>query len=635
MCGIAGAVGDIPFYVAGALAALRHRGPDGEGAVAEDAAEGLRLVHTRLAIQDLSSNAAQPMTSADGRFVLVFNGEIYNFHELRRDLKADGTRFRSRSDTEVLLEGWARHGPDFVHRCRGMFAFAVWDTRERTLWLVRDRLGVKPLYYTTRSGGLAFASEVRALVAGGGVPPQLAQDAIESFLAFGAVYDPLTTVEGVVSLPPGCLVRWKDGHVQQRTYWSLPEAGEAAKVDRKDAVAEVRALLDDAVALRLVSDVPVAVLLSSGIDSSAVAALAARARRVPLHSFTVRLEAEDGALDEADPARDFAHSLGLVHHEATLRAGDVVARLDDAWAAMDQPTIDGVNTYFVTEAVHREGIKVALSGLGGDEVFLGYPSVHSLGRALRMARAFGPLLKGLRPAADRLGPRLFGATPLAAAKLWELPFLEPSAGSVVELRRALFPRVGRRALLPGAAARRGAPHDPSAEPYLAWSRHEILGYMSNLLLRDTDASSMRHPVEVRVPLIDHVLVERVLRLPPSIRYVPGRQKGLLTDAVAAELPADLATRPKRGFVLPTARWLTTSLRERAEATLRDRARWESLGFDPDAVQAVWRRFLARPSQAVATRPWGLLALASYADSLAHAATATAHVPPTPTTRLVR
>jgi asparagine synthase (glutamine-hydrolysing) len=625
MCGIAGAIGETPFDAARALAALRHRGPDGEGAFeATDDPAGIRLVQTRLAIQDLSPNAAQPMKSADGRFVVAFNGEIYNFHALRSDLKALGTRFRSRSDTEVLLEGWARHGPDFIHRCRGMFAFAVWDSRDRELWLVRDRLGVKPLYYTTGPRGLAFASEVRALVAAGAVPPRISPDGIECFLACGAVHDPLTAVRDVASLPSGSFLRWRQGQITQDTYWQLPEHHVDAPVKRARAVAEVRALLEESVALRLVSDVPVAVLLSSGIDSSAVAALAARARREPLSSFTVRLEAEDGGLDEADPARDFARSLGLVHHEAMLRASDMVRRLDDAWAGMDQPTIDGINTFFVTEAIHREGIKVALSGLGGDEVFLGYPSVHALSRTLRLARALRPLAHVARPAAAHLGPRLFGRTPLSVAKLWELPYLAPTPESVVQLRRALFPRVGRRALLPAVAQAANAPRGTTTEAYLGWSRHEILGYMSNLLLRDTDAFAMRHPVEVRVPLVDHVLVERVLQLPPEIRFVPGRQKSLLTDALGSDLPSDLARRPKRGFVLPTARWLTTTLRERAENVMRDRHRWTDLGFDPSVVLAVWRGFCARPTQTVATRPWALLSLAFYADQLSRLASPTAH-----------
>lgn len=621
MCGIAGAVGGATLDLARARAALRHRGPDGEGTY-EDPHQpaGARLVHTRLAIQDLSPSAAQPMTSADGRYVLAFNGEIYNFHELRADLESHGVRFRSRSDTEVLLEGWARHGADFLDRCRGMFAFALWDRHARSLWLVRDRLGVKPLYYTIRDGGLAFASEVRTLVAAGTVPPRLAPAAVESFLAHGAVHDPLTAVEGVRSLPPGHILRYRDGEVSTRAFWRLPEVGETGAGDRGRAVGEVRELLDTSVALRLVSDVPVAVLLSSGIDSSAVAALAAKARQAPLDAFTVRLEAEDHSLDEADPAAEFARAVGLRHHEVALRASEVVGRLDEAWGAMDQPTIDGINTFFVTRAVHDHGVRVALSGLGGDEVFLGYPSVHSLRRSMGLARVLGPLLRSARPVAERFGPRLFRSTPLAAAKLWELPYLSPSAPSVVDLRRSLFPHVGRRALLPRTSATAGATHSADGrEPYLGWSRHEILGYMSNLLLRDTDSFAMHHPVEVRVPLLDHRLVERVLTLPPSVRYVAGRQKALLSDAVAAELPPDLSRRPKRGFVLPTARWMTTTLRERAEATFSDRGRWESLGFDPGTVRGIWRRFLARPTQATASRPWGLLALASYSDRLHHIA----------------
>ncbi|MFW6023538.1 MAG: asparagine synthase (glutamine-hydrolyzing), partial [Myxococcota bacterium] len=450
MCGVTGAVEADAFDLERAVASLRHRGPDGEGAWrgAAGADAGVRLGHVRLAIQDLSNEAAQPMVSANGRHVITFNGEIYNFHELRRDLQARGTRFRSRSDTEVLLEGWARQGPEFLEACRGMFAFGLWDRHEQTLWLVRDRLGVKPLYYAATGTGIAFASEVRTLVASGAVPPDLDRVALESFLAHGAVYDPCTAIEGVRSLPPGHVLRWKRGHAELRQYWQLPMDADPGPLSRTEAVEEVHALLREAVGLRLVSDVPVAVLLSSGIDSSAVAALAAAARTEPLDAFTVRLEAADRALDESDQAGTFARSLGLRHRQVALRANDMVRRIDQAWNAMDQPTIDGVNTFFVTDAVRGAGTKVALSGLGGDEVFLGYPSVHALARSLRFASLLRPLLSLAQPAAERWGPRLFGATPLSAAKLWELPYLAPDARSVVQLRRALFPRVGRQALLP-------------------------------------------------------------------------------------------------------------------------------------------------------------------------------------------
>jgi len=389
----------------------------------------------------------------------------------------------------------------------------------------------------------------------------------------------------------------------------LPAEARAERPDLHDVVWRTRALLEESVRLRLVSDVPVAVLLSGGIDSAAIATLAAQALGpTRLSTFSVTLDRESADLDEGDRARALATRIGADHHEVPLRSDEMVERMDDALAAMDQPSIDGVNTFFVTQAIHRAGVVVAMSGLGGDEVFLGYPSAHTLRRDLALARGARVPLALARPALRAAGRALASRTPLALAKLWGLPDAAPNVESLVDLRRTLFPAPLRAALAP-ALPDVLPPACGSGDAQLRWSRAELAGYLRNMLLRDTDVFAMHHPVEVRVPLIDHVLVEYVLGLPGDLRATPGRQKPLLVDAMGLDLPADLDRRPKTGFVLPFARWLAGPLRDRVTATLHDRPRLESLGLDPPAVARVWASFLAHPTTATCTRPWALFALA--------------------------
>jgi asparagine synthase (glutamine-hydrolysing) len=621
MCGIGGIVGSPHGDLDALQGALDHRGPDGRGRWEAREPVPVRLVHTRLAILDPTDAGAQPMTSRSGRHVIVHNGEVYNFGALGRELADEGVEIRTRSDTEVLVEGWERHGPTFVDRCRGMFAFALWDRHEARLWLMRDRLGVKPLYYATLPGGaIAFASEVQALARCGAVLPRLDAEGLASFLALGAVREPATILQGVRSLPPGHRLEWHGGAHEVRRWWNAPSRTRAVPVTRREAVTAVRQSLEDAVSLRLVSDVPVSVLLSSGIDSSAIAALAARSAAGPLDAYTVRLDARDAPLDEAREAAAFAVRLGLRHREVDLRSGDLVEDVDRALAAMDQPTMDGINTWFVTRAISEHGVKVALSGLGGDEVFLGYPSARSLTRDLWSARLTAPLLRAA-PAFHGAAQRLLARTPLRAWKLYDLPSMRPAVEELVAFRRALFPAVAVHMLAPRAAPPSNH-RDPAhgADPWLRWAHAELGGYMANVLLRDTDVFSMAHPVEVRVPLLDHVLVERVMTLRPEWRRPGGRQKPLLVDALGEDLPMHARRGPKRGFVLPTARWLAGPLRERASSLFLDRDPWEGAGMDPSVVRVVWERFLRSPSQPVASRPWALLALGTYLSRVVGSAT---------------
>lgn len=619
MCGIAGAIGESAFDPSWARHVLAHRGPDGYGVLVQGKGlDRVRFAHTRLAIQDLSNAGLQPMRSHCGRFVLAFNGEVYNFRELAESF-GDGARWRTRTDSEVLLEGFARDGIDFVRRCRGMFAFALWDEREHELWLVRDRFGEKPLYFAMQQDrGIVFASETRALVATGAASGRIDPEAVDSFLRFGAVAEPRTIFEDVEALPPGSFLRFRRGQVTRGTYWSFP-GRQRSVAETKDAVEHVGAMLAESLRLRLISDVPVGILLSSGIDSTALALLAARERGGDVDAFTVASSSADDPSDEAMDAAAFARELGIRHHRVRLDPSTILDGLPRAWAAMDQPTIDGLNTFFVADAVHRAGIKVALSGLGSDELFLGYPSARTLHPTLRAMRLVAPVLARARSLPMPSPSRTF-ALPLTWGKILDAPHVRATPEDVVAFRRTLFGRAQRRALLgrvPMPGEVESAP--ANGDSLLRWSVAELSGYTRNTLLRDADAFGMRHPVEIRMPYLDHVLAETVLTLPDDVRFAPGRPKALLVDAVGDPRLRSIARRPKRGFVLPIVRWLTGALRASTETCVHDRMAWVSLGLEPSAVSDVWTRFLSRPSPSNASRMWALVALHAFGENARRAA----------------
>ncbi len=373
--------------------AMALRGPDGAGAwISEDGR--VALASRRLAILDLSEAGAQPMASADGRYRIVINGEIYNFAELRRELESEGARFRSRSDTEVVLALYARDGAAMLPRLRGMFGLAIWDGREKTLLLARDPLGIKPLYISTERGCLRFASQVKALERGGAIPMEIDPAGVAGFLLWGAVHEPLTIRRAVRALPAGHFLVAREGRVDE----PFPIA------DPETTGMEPAAAVEDSVRAHLVSDVPVAVFLSAGLDSGLIAALARRHLPEPPTTFTLRFDALEGTpQDEAPLAAEVARRLGTRHVERRVGRADCADLWTGAIAAMDQPSIDGFNTYLVSRAAHEAGLKVVLSGLGGDEIFGSYPSFADVPRLERAACRIGrlPGMGALWPTAAR------------------------------------------------------------------------------------------------------------------------------------------------------------------------------------------------------------------------------------------
>jgi asparagine synthase (glutamine-hydrolysing) len=608
MCGIGGAIGraGTPARVRAMLTCLDHRGPDDGGVEEIVGCSGVprgALGHRRLAIIDLSPSGHQPMHSGDGRYSIVFNGEIYNYRSLRDSLAGEGVQFRSTSDTEVILEGWARHGEAFLRRLRGMFAFVLWDRREERAVLARDPFGIKPLYLAEREGALFFSSEVRALLSAGAVAPRLSRAGVASYLSLGSVREPGSVVEGVRSLPAGTVLEARvdaAGNARvstPREYGPSPLAPVAARErDPARAARVVRAALRDSVAHHLVSDVPIGVFLSGGIDSSVVAALAAESATEPLETFTITFD--ERAFDEAAPAAAVAQRFGTRHQEIPLSGEEMLASLPAAFGAMDLPSMDGLNTYAVSRAVRRRGLKVVLSGLGGDELFAGYPS-------FRRARALAALWSPSAPLRLLLGAAAARAGGVRAEKLAMLLRDRSPAMASYAASRALFGREGVRELA-GIVPERDSRRPPAGLTTLqqvSWL--ELTGYMRDTLLRDSDVFSMAHGLELRVPFVDVEVARAAASVDDAVKLRGRRSKPLLVAAVADLLPREVWDRPKQGFTLPFAVWLRGPLRAEVEAELHGDAT-RAAGLDPAAVRRLWGSFVA--GRVSWSRPWAVYTL---------------------------
>jgi asparagine synthase (glutamine-hydrolysing) len=635
MCGIAGLIGIDRDRQARAaekmLAAMAHRGPDANGKIVLTDRSGQRditLLHTRLAIIDLSPAGNQPMTDRDpvAPNWVVFNGEIYNYQDLQTKLADTAWACQTKSDTETILNGFRVWGEDCVRELQGMFAWCLADTANQEIWMCRDRLGIKPLYlYRPASGGLIFASEIRTILAAGAdlVPHTLDRGALETFLAQGAVCGDLNIIEGITSLAPGALLKldWSGEYSAQRQYFQLGQQSTAAvqpTPDRAHAVNRVATVLRESVARHLLADVPIGVFLSGGIDSTAIATLATEIAQDKIKTISIGFDVP--AFDETERAADTARVLGTEHLNISLSGAEIVRDFDEILAAMDSPTVDGFNTFVVARATHKLGIKVALSGLGGDEVFGGYASFRDLPRLLQLRRSlapFAPMAAGIFAAlADILPSR--GIPKLAAA--WRLPDRVPD---LYYLRRQLFTPQERRALHalpPNFHAAHGIPQDladrllvdtEGKETFNQISQLELSFYMRYMLLRDADVFSMKSGLELRVPLLDDRLIDTVLPLTAALKLDRSRLKPLLVDAVGTELIQEIARSPKRGFQFPWAVWLRGALAPRIDRVLTDGKLWNALGFEPSAVRSLWHKFQQGDRRISPLQILGLVIFADY------------------------
>jgi asparagine synthase (glutamine-hydrolysing) len=585
-------------------AAQRHRGPDDEGIWSHEFQRGVvSLGNTRLAIIDTSRAGHQPMLDPETGNCITYNGETYNFNELSRQI---GVHPRSKTDTEVVLRAYSEWGIGCFDRIRGMFALAIWDHAKRELILARDQFGIKPLYYYVSDHLLIFASELRALLATGLIAGKLSRAGLDSYLASGSVAAPLTIIEGVRQLLPGHYLQVNvtdSGNLQ----WTLAKFARDVPVaprpeTRDEAVAQLRTHLEESVKLHLVSDVPLGVFLSGGMDSSALVALMSRITKQRPKTFSVVFD--EAELTEERHSRLVAQRFNTDHCEIRLNEEQLLEMLPDAIAALDQPSMDGINTYAVSKAVRAAGVTVALSGLGGDELFAGYPSFR---RALNFASMPKTSKRVLR-AAVGLG-RSFSQGSVRREKFWQLAAGKGSPEEVYQISRQLF----RGSFMTQMNAEK---HGSSMDIVNAISRLELQGYMANTLLRDTDAMSMAHSLEVRVPFVDKQLVDYTLSLPGEWKLTNGHTgvpKPLLADAVADLLPRDFLARRKMGFTLPFEKWMQGRLRSEISSVFQNSKQLAESGLIADDVRDVWRRFLRAPLAVGWSRPWSLFVLARWCE----------------------
>ncbi|MFN0111807.1 MAG: asparagine synthase (glutamine-hydrolyzing) [Blastocatellia bacterium] len=631
MCGIAGIYNfqSKPFVLKERLLrmqnAIGHRGPDDMGSFfAEDHRIG--LAHTRLSILDLSPAGHQPMVSPDGRYWITFNGEIYNFRELRRELEDVGESFVSHSDTEIILRLYALYGVDCLHRLRGMFAFALWDVKEQRLLIARDRLGIKPLYYSAENGVVVFASEVRAILATDLVSRQIDPIALNEYLAYQSIPAPRTLIKGVRMLPPGTYLTVNaSGQITQTQYWDLLQnhSPEARVADKPTTVRRVGELLREATELHLVSDVPVGVFLSGGIDSSAITALIRESGHTP---YTFSVIFAESNFDESVYARQVAARFGAEHTEIRLTESAMLDQLPAALAAMDQPTGDGINSYVVSEAVRNAGVKVALSGLGGDEFFAGYDSFLRLEKALKYLHRGAHLPASARNLLARV-VEIAGGKSIQASKAAAMISSDGSLAQMYPVTRQVLSLSQRQSLL---SEQWHQLNDNWRDPYVALlqtayqnadgaglltqvSYAEGRTYMHDVLLRDSDQMSMAHALEVRVPLLDHKLVEYLMGVPDEFKRPDGAPKSLLVASLGNLLPASVVHRPKQGFTLPFATWMRGDLRKFCEDRLAPQPIASRGIFDATEVSRLWKSFLDGSPEVSWSRLWVLVVLEEWLE----------------------
>jgi asparagine synthase (glutamine-hydrolysing) len=632
MCGIAGLIGRIDDTNRTALRrmnnALSHRGPDGEGfweAPPGDDGWGAMLAHRRLSILDLTAAGAQPMVDPTVGSVIIQNGEIYNYVELRNSLTSAGHNFQSTGDTAVMLRALSVYGRSAVKTFRGMFAFAFWNVKDRSLVVARDPLGIKPLYIAHNrdsrgSWSIVFASEIRAILASGLLgTPKLNPLAPASVVWNGFMVAPQTAVQQIESVMPAELRVYDNRGIERdrENYWVPTHRSRSAPID-EDELAHV---LQESVRVHLASDVPLGVFLSGGVDSSAVANLAQKAAGGRVNTFTLNFD--EAEFSEGEIARRVALAIGTQHQELVLTEAHFMAQLDAALDSLDQPTFDALNSYYMSHAVREAGFKVALVGSGGDELFGGYTTFRDLPKLMRWSRSTRWVPSSFRVAMGRAVASTMqsskGAFPPQTrwAKLPEMLAQGDDPLALYQLAYALFVPDTQHQLLGGrtdAGFVNGLPATMRARLRAELESTEILPaigilertlFLGERLLRDTDAASMSASIEIRLPLVDQVLVESVARLPDKDRFNPIGKKSMLRRIGLRGLNPELFERPKAGFVLPYDRWLRSGLGKMIDGTMRDPQAIEPTGLDPKAVGRLWQAFLDGAPGLYWSRIWAI------------------------------
>ncbi|RYG04534.1 MAG: asparagine synthase (glutamine-hydrolyzing) [Chitinophagaceae bacterium] len=572
MCGLAGIVTviteqtELRSAVEEMTTAMKHRGPD---AVEFFVREGICLGHRRLSIIDLSTAANQPFTDVSGKYHIIFNGEIYNFKSVKEQLT--GYPFVTEGDTEVLLASYIEWGPACLRKLEGMFSFAIFEEHTGKLFIARDRVGVKPLYYYSDEQHFVFASEVRGMLASGMVPKKLNKDAVREFFSYQSIGSNISIIKDVYQLPAGCYMTFENHRPEIKRYWDPSDKSEMEPGnDRNQILKQTRRLLLESVSKRLVSDVPIGAFLSGGIDSSAVVALMAECQDDPVNTFTVGFNEPD--FDESEYAGIIASKFKTNHSRVLLEPQSFLDELLNSLDAMDTPSGDGVNTYVVSKAIRQSGLTVALSGIGGDELFAGYPFFKQFLK-LRKLKIAWPLVKA-GGAAIKVAKNIGAAAVsdklinLATAKGDSIEYLYP------EFRRVISPQLlskitkldSTRPALVQSELQKMADKIHSFPQLSQVTIAELKGYTQHTLLKDTDQMSMAVSLEVREPFFDHKLISYVLAIPDSVKR-PSYPKQLLVESLGDLLPREIVFRKKKGFVLPWNQWMKESLREFCEQRL--------------------------------------------------------------------
>jgi asparagine synthase (glutamine-hydrolysing) len=626
MCGIAGIVGALsPHRANSAIRAMveaqLHRGPDDGGSTVISVGGGtVGLGNRRLAIQDLSPQGHQPMVSEATGNILVYNGEIYNAPALRDLLKTDGFQFRGHSDTEVLLCAYERWGTECLSRLRGMFAFALWDARRSRLLIARDPMGIKPLYYAEKRGAwFICASEVRALLQSTLMDFRIDRRSLAGYLAYGAVQEPLSIYQGIFALARGCWQE-RDEHgnvVAEGTYWQFPPLDQSQRSRRlRDVVEEGREILQESVRRHLISDVRIGLFLSSGLDS--IALLGLNPEKHNLDAFTVSFP-DHPEYNEARAARAAAEHFGVPYHDCQVSDDSAVQWIRKALDSMDQPSMDGFNSYIVSRAVHEHGIAVGLSGLGGDEVFGGYDLFQRVPRSYHFMTWLSPFPESLRTTAAWFAT-LF-RNEIARQKAHEIASVNPGLIGLYFRHRRLIADAGLAAFGLGATDLNLS--EDFQVPELQYqgcyvpsdllssvARLDAAFYLQNILLRDSDVFGMANSLEIRVPFLDLDLIEWAFRLPGDILLPKGATPKFLLRQICADVYEKLhVTSSKRGFVIPISDWLRGPLREVAAESLR--SLHDSGLLDPIGIYQVQELFEREPGSPAWSRLWALVTLGSW------------------------
>jgi asparagine synthase (glutamine-hydrolysing) len=611
MCGITGILhfqqlSDPQSRVKNMTDALAHRGPDAEGFYHDPC---ISMGHRRLSIIDLSDAANQPFHDPNGRYVLIFNGEIYNYRELRQ--KLSNYPYHTSSDTEVLMAAFTQWGISCVDHLKGMFAFAVWDKTAESLWLVRDRMGVKPIYYFQENGLLAFSSEKRALLTSGIISKKINHKAIADYLSFQSSGYPDTMIEGIQKLKAGTWLKADRHSTETENYWRISHVKPNHGISRDEATQHLFTLMNNSVSSRMMTDVPLGAFLSGGIDSSSVVALMQLQGGSKINTFNLSFTEKE--YDESAYADIIAKRFGTTHQKHLLNPNDYVAQVESALDAMDSPTMDGVNTFVLSTAIRKAGIKVALTGIGGDELFAGYPNFLKYRKIMMRKSGYMISVLGRKAAAKLLRQRKNDRYHRMASVL---EIVNPSLSKLYPALRQVMSNdiIARLTSLKTDHQEWENILDTEVNSssrldfFSQYSIAEYLGYTQQTLLKDADQMSMAVGLEIREPFFDHELVEFVLSLNDELKY-PHYPKQLLVETLDPLLPSEIVHRKKQGFVLPWEHWMRNELNNFCTQAIHSIAERDFI--NAMELKSLWKRFLEGDSSVRWTEPWLFVVLSHW------------------------